>query len=77
MAYYRLYYFDGPEGRIGSVAEFDVVGDGDAVRTAEAGRRLAAMELWCGGRKVHRWPALPAAALAISRQQPCRSSSAA
>lgn len=67
MAYYRLYFFDGPAGRIGSLVELQAHNDASAIAAADAGRRLAAMELWCGGRKVHCWPALFQAAGSCAR----------
>lgn len=61
MAYYRLYFFDGPDGCIGSVAGFEAHCDPHALATAEAGRRGSArQELWCGPRMVATWSALGA-----------------
>ncbi len=63
MAYYRLYFFDGGHGGIGSFVDFEVHSDQCAWETAEAvRRRFVRQELWCGPRKVAAWPALSPAA---------------
>lgn len=58
MAYYRLYYLDGAGGRISGVEELEAATDAGAVALAGRMRGLSPMELWCGDRKVRRWPAL-------------------
>ncbi len=55
MTYYRLYFFNGGSGPISDFDEFEVLDDDAAIAAAERCRRMAAMELWCGGRKVKRW----------------------
>lgn len=55
MTYYRLYFFNGGSGPISDFDEFEVLDDDAAIAAAERCRRMAAKELWCGGRKVKRW----------------------
>lgn len=57
MAYYRLYLMDGLSGHVTSFIEIEAKTDADAVRRAETHRGQVAMELWCGRKKVKRWPA--------------------
>ena len=59
MAYYRLYTMDGLGGHVMSVHEMEARTDADAIAAAEERRRNVAMELWCGRRKVKRWPGEP------------------
>jgi hypothetical protein len=61
MTYYRLYYLDGANGQISDFNEFEVAGDAAAIAAADRLRRMAAMELWCGGRKVRHWEPVGAA----------------
>ena len=58
MTYYRLYCFGG--GTIANVREIETEDDAAAVAAAERLRGMAAMELWCRGRKVRRWEAVGA-----------------
>jgi len=62
MAYYRLYFMDGLSGHVTSFIEIEANTDSDAVGRAETHRGHVAMELWCGRKKVKRWPADFAAA---------------
>jgi hypothetical protein len=55
MAYYRLYLMDGLGGHVASFVEIEAESDSAAVDKAEAHRGHAAMELWCGRKKVKRW----------------------
>lgn len=64
MTYYRLYFFDGGHGSIANVRELETVDDAAAVAAAERLRGMAAMELWCRGRKIWRWEAVGASARA-------------
>jgi hypothetical protein len=58
MSYYRLYFLDGFDRRITGFDEFEAATDFGALAMAEDRRRIAAMELWCEGRKVRHWDAL-------------------
>lgn len=55
MTYYRLYFFGGGSGPITNVRELETIDDHAAIAAAERLRGMAAMELWCRGRKVRRW----------------------
>ena len=55
MTYYRLYFFGGGNGLIANVRELETTDDDAAIAAAERLRGMAAMELWCRGRKVRRW----------------------
>jgi histidine ammonia-lyase len=55
MTYYRLYFFGGGNGPIANVRELEMIDDVTAIVAAERLRGMAAMELWCQGRKVRRW----------------------
>jgi histidine ammonia-lyase len=55
MTYYRLYFFCGGNGPIANVRELEMIDDAAAIVAAERLRGMAAMELWCRGRKVRRW----------------------
>ena len=57
MAYYRLYLMDGSSGHVTSFIEIEAATETDALTQAETHRAHVAMELWCGRRKVKRWPA--------------------
>jgi hypothetical protein len=61
MTYYRLYFFGGGNGPIANVRELETADDAAAIAAAERLRGMAAMELWCRGRKVRRWEAVGAA----------------
>ena len=54
MAYYRLYFMDPRSGHIAAFEEIEAESDDDAVAAAERYRGRQPLELWCGGRKVHR-----------------------
>ena len=58
MAYYRLYFMNGPSGRIQEFREFEADDDWAALQRAADWRSVSAMELWCGRRKVRAWDAL-------------------
>ena len=58
MTYYRLYFL-GREGRIESFAEIEAESDVAAIPAAEAYQGTHALELWCGGRRVHAIEAQP------------------
>jgi hypothetical protein len=58
MAYYRLYFLDGPKGHIHEFREFEADDDLAALARAAAWRSVTPMELWCGARKVRRWEAI-------------------
>jgi hypothetical protein len=62
---YRLYFLDPHTGHIDRVEEFHSSDDVEAV--CLVGQRTAAvpMELWCGGRKVSRFDAVPEGAAAV------------
>ncbi len=60
MAYYRLYFLDGPKGGIHEFREFEAEDDLAALAEASAWRSVEPMELWCGGRKVRRWEGMAA-----------------
>jgi hypothetical protein len=55
MAYYRLYFFAGRNGRIDQFREFELADDFAAIRQAAQWRGPAPMELWSGARKVRCW----------------------
>jgi len=57
MAYYRLYFMDGASGHVTSFVEIDATSESNAIEQAENQRAHVAMELWCGRKKVKRWPA--------------------
>jgi hypothetical protein len=56
MPYYRLYFMDELSGHVTTFVEMFANEDGQASKAAEALRGHLAMELWCGDRKVKRWP---------------------
>jgi hypothetical protein len=58
MAYYRLYFLNGPGGRINEFREFEADDDWAALRHAADWRSVSPMELWSGGRKVRAWDGL-------------------
>jgi hypothetical protein len=55
MSYYRLYHMDLRTGHIIRFEEMEAVGDEEAIARADRCSHSAPMELWCGGRKVHRF----------------------
>jgi len=59
MAYYRLYQLHGARNEVQSFEEFDAADDVEAIARSETLRRLGAMELWSGHRKVRRWESIP------------------
>ena len=61
MAYYRLYFMHPLSGHIERVHELEAGSDEDAIRLIEAKAGREPLELWCGGRKVHRIEAAQAA----------------
>jgi hypothetical protein len=56
MSYYRLYFMDGLNGHVTSFVEIEAKTDSAAIERAETRREHVAMELWCGRKKVKRWP---------------------
>ena len=58
MAYYRLYYFGGPDGGIDQIREFEADHDAAAIIQCGEWRSTVPMELWAKGRKVMRWEAI-------------------
>jgi hypothetical protein len=54
MAYYRLYFIDPRRGHIAAFEEIEAEGDDHAIAAAEKYRGWQPLELWCGGKKVHR-----------------------
>jgi len=58
VSYYRLYFMDAFSGHIQKVRELEAEDDPDAIRIANHWRESDPMELWCGDRKIHRWPAI-------------------
>ena len=56
MSYYRLYFMDELSGHVTRFLELVADTEQDAFRQAEVHRGHLAMELWCGTRKVKRWP---------------------
>jgi len=57
MAYYRLYLMDGSSCHVTSFIEIEAATEADAISRAENHPVNVAMELWCGRKKVKRWPA--------------------
>lgn len=57
MTYYRLYLMHPLSGHIAEFKELVADSDTDALRVAEEQRGTATAELWCMGRKIHRWEA--------------------
>lgn len=60
MAYYRLYFMDPRSGHIIAFEPIEVAGDEAAIAHAEKHVGWQPLELWCEGRKVHRFEAVPA-----------------
>ena len=58
MTYYRLYFLNGPGGRIQEFREFEAEDDLAALRRAADWRTVSPMELWCGDRRVRSWDGL-------------------
>jgi hypothetical protein len=58
LAYYRLYFLSGPEGRFVGFEEIEAADDVEAARRAEDHLGHQPLELWCGKRKVKGFPAL-------------------
>jgi hypothetical protein len=57
MAYYRLYLMDGASGHVTSFIEIEAPSDAEAIERSETHLGRVPMELWCGRKKVMRWPA--------------------
>ncbi len=72
MQYYRLYFLGGGSGPIFDFRDFEVVDDAAAIAVAEGFRRIGAMELWCGDRKIRRWEPIAAALIARPPLRPPR-----
>ena len=53
MDHYRLYFRNGPDGRMVDVRDIMADNDEDACEQANAFVGERAMELWCGKRRVH------------------------
>jgi hypothetical protein len=54
MAYFRLYLLNPQTGRIENFEEFEAGSDAEAIERADRHSHQAAVELWCGARKIHR-----------------------
>ena len=54
MAYYRLYFIDPHSGHIAAFEEIEADSDDEAVAATERYRGWQPLELWCGGKEVHR-----------------------
>ena len=52
---FRLYFLQGPEGRISYSHEFEAKDDEQAIHIAESWREGRGAELWTGSRKVRSW----------------------
>lgn len=74
MAYYRLYFLDGQNGRIREFREFEVEDDLAALAQASGWRSINPMELWCGGRKVRHWEAMTCLPARLRKSPELRSS---
>ena len=59
MPGYRLYLLDRFSGHIETVEEFHSADDLGAIALGGEGARLVPAELWCEGRKICRFDALP------------------
>jgi len=59
MPGYRLYLLDGFSGHIQGVEEIHSADDLGAIALATEQRRQVPAELWCEGRKICRFDALP------------------
>jgi hypothetical protein len=59
---YRLYLLNPHSGHIEAVERFHSSDDVEAICLVAQREPLVPMELWCGGRKVSRFDALPEAA---------------
>ena len=59
MAYYRLYFMDPRSGHIAAFESIEAADDDAAAAAAEKHLGWQALELWCGGRKVQRFEAVP------------------
>jgi hypothetical protein len=57
VAYYRLYLLSSPNGRFIGFEEIEAADDVEAVRLAERHLGPQPLELWCGTRRVHTFPA--------------------
>lgn len=57
MADYRLYLMNVSNGHIDSARDLTAPGDSEAIKATSGFDRRGPMELWCGGRKVHRFEA--------------------
>jgi hypothetical protein len=66
MAEYRLHLLDAG-GRIERTAIIEAAGDDEAIRLAAGLDDRAAMELWCGERKICRFEARTVAAPSLPR----------
>ena len=62
MAYYRLYLVSQTGDHFVGFEEIEAADDVEAVRLAESQCGAHALELWCGKRKVKRFPAQDLAA---------------
>ncbi len=74
MAYYRLYFLDGPKGRIHEFREFEAEDDWAALLRAADWRSVSPMELWCGSRKVRAWDGLVSLHPRLSKSTELRAS---
>lgn len=54
MTYYRLYFMDPHSGHIAAFEEIEADGDDQAIAASEKYCGWQPLELWRGGKKVHR-----------------------
>ena len=57
VAYYRLYFLNERGSHIERFTAIDADTDSDAIRLADSYQGKNPMELWCGGRLIHRFEA--------------------
>jgi hypothetical protein len=57
VTYYRLYFMDPHSGHISAFESVDAADDEAATAAAERHLGWQPLELWCQGRKVHRFEA--------------------
>ena len=62
VANYRLYFMDPRSGHITAFEALEAADDQAAIAAAERHRGWQPLELWCQGRKVHRFEALASTA---------------
>jgi hypothetical protein len=65
MPYYRLYFLNPHSGHIDDAEDFHSCDDVEAICLVNQRKEAVPTELWCGGRKVSRFDALPEMAAAV------------